>query len=526
MQKTVTFLTFLLFSTLIYAQDGTLDATFGTNGKLTTAVTPNNDKPRDMLVQPDNKIIVGGDVSVVFGDTVYMSLVRYNSNGTIDNTFGTNGKVTTGFADGICAIRGLALQADGKIIAVGFFTTLVNGVGTNIDFAIVRYNPNGTLDTSFDGDGRVTTNFNSSRNIAYAVAVQADGKIVVVGDSRQLSIFTLQTVIARYNTNGSLDTSFNGTGKSITTTEDDNIYQFFSVTLSLDNKIIVGKRSALSVQGGSLVGTRFTRYNSNGTLDTSFGNNGWISEVGQSPVHKALSNGKLLIVSNIYNPTTNSSFKLLRFKSNGSIDSAFGINGTVMTLFNVIGVSVDDILEQKDGKIVVSGSFSGFSSAEPFKFGVVRYLENGDLDNTFGSGGKSMLSLTYSGERYIKLGIQKDGKLINCGYHTDPTNKYNFVVARLNNTIVGVKNVAKNTPLSIFPNPTTNVLNIDFKEPITDAVKLTITDISGRIVYQQNYDKILINNDLQINISDLAAGFYVVTIVSDKENISRVIVKQ
>lgn len=525
MQKAITFLTFFLFSTLMYAQDGTLDATFGVNGKVATAVTPNNDKPRDMLVQPDNKIIVGGDVSVVFGDTVYMSLVRYNSNGTIDNTFGTNGKVTTGFANGICAIRGIALQADGKIIAVGFFTTLVNGVGTNIDFAVVRYNPNGTLDTSFDGDGRVTTNFNSGRNIAYAVAVQADGKIIVVGDSRQLSITTLQTVIARYNTNGSLDTFFNGTGKIITTIEDDNIYQFFSVTSLPDNKIIIGKRSAAPVQGGSLIGTRFTRYNGNGTLDTSFGNNGWISEVGQSPVHKVLSNGKLLIVSNIYNPTTNSSFKLLRFKSNGSIDSTFGINGTVTTLFSVIGVSVDDILEQKDGKLIVSGSFSGFSFSEPYRFGVVRYLENGDLDNTFGSGGKSMLSLTYSGERYIKLGTQKDGKIINCGYHTDPTNKYNFVVARLNNTIVSIKNAAKNTPLSIFPNPTTNALNIDFKESITDAVKLTITDITGRVVYQKNYDKGLTNNYLQINIHDFTAGLYVVNIVSDKENFSRIISK-
>ena len=104
--------------------------------------------------------------------------------------------------------------------------------------------------------------------------------------------------------------------------------------------------------------------------------------------------------------------------------------------------------------------------------------------------------------------------------------KRNISLIRINNNVnVSTQSPPKNTPLSIYPNPTTNLLNIDFKEPITTDVKLTITDITGRVVYQKNYAKTLVNNNLQINIQDLTAGLYVVNVFLDKENISRVISK-
>jgi uncharacterized delta-60 repeat protein len=524
MQKIFTFLSFFFFPNLMYAQDGTLDLTFGINGKVTTAVTLNDDLPRDMLVQPDNKIIVGGDVSVAIGDTAYMSLIRYNRNGTIDNTFGTNGKVTTGFADGICGIKAMALQTDGKIVTVGFFNKRINGISVNIDFAVVRYNSDGTLDTSFDGDGRVTTDFNSINDIAAAVTIQANGKIVVAGNSQQDG--KMQPAMARYNVNGSLDASFNRTGKVLTLFPSDENYQIFTITVLGNGKIMLGKRALFDSGQYKLVATNMWRYTTDGQLDTSFGNNGRLGEVAELPINKVLRNNKILIVSQVFNPITGSSFKLLRYTSEGLTDPTFGTNGTVITPFTNPYVNVTDILEQKDGKIVIGGTFSGATTSAPYSFGLVRYLPNGLLDTTFGIYGKTILSPTLTGEGYIKLGIQDDGKIIYCGGYLDDMNKVNIVVTRFNNTLVRVKFINKNTPLSIYPNPTTNVLNIDFKEPILDVVKLTITDISGRMVYQKRYDKALINNNLQINIGDLAAGLYVVNIVSDKENISRIIAKQ
>jgi uncharacterized delta-60 repeat protein len=499
MHKAITFLTFFLFPTLMY-------------------------KPRDMLVQPDNKFIVASDVTVVIGDTAYISLIRYNSNGTIDNTFGTNGKVTTGFDGGLCGVKALTLQADGKIVAVGFFNRRVNGISQDIDFAVLRYNSNGTLDTSFDADGRVTTDFGSTNDVAHAVAIQSDGKIVVAGDSKQSG--KIQTFLARYNPNGALDASFNGIGKLATTMINDVNDRFITLAIVDDNKIMLGKRTFTDYGQIQVTGTQVIRYNSDGNLDTSFGGGGRVSEVGSTPIHRVFKNGKMLVANNIFRSITGGGFKLKRFDQDGKIDATFGINGEVTTDFTQIGVGVTDILEQKDGKIVVSGIFSGVNPTDIYSFGLVRYKANGTLDSTFGTNGKTILLPTLTSETYIRLGIQSDGKILYCGGYTQEANKSNIVVARFNNTIVSVKNVQQNTPLSIFPNPTTNVLNIDFKKPITDVLKVTITDISGRLVYQQNYDKGLINSNLQINSQDFMAGLYIVNIVSDKENISQMIVKQ
>jgi uncharacterized delta-60 repeat protein len=525
MKKTLTIFSFLSLPFMLFAQtQGSLDATFGTNGKVITAVTTLNDKSKDLLVQPDGKIIVGGEVSNVLGDTSYIELVRYNTNGSVDNSFGINGKVFTGFNNVNCSLKALALQPDGKIVAVGYTLDKAIVANTKTDFAIVRYNPNGSLDTSFDGDGRVTTDFNSDVDIAYALAIQTDGKIVVVGDSKQGR--QMQSVMARYNPNGALDVTFNGNGKILTSLFRDDGYQIYTVTVLSDNNILLGKRTFSDSGQYQLVATDMLKYSSAGILDISFGNvGGRLNEVSQFPIHKVLSNGKILIASYIFNPIDGSSIQLLRYNANGRKDSTYGNQGIIITRYKNPAVSVTDFIEQKDGRIAVLARFSTFVSGQPDSFGLVRYNYDGSLDNTFGTLGNAHFPRTFNGEQYNKLTIQSDGKLVACGTHTDPTNKFNFIVSRFNNLISAIKNPEKIGPLSIFPNPTKNELNIDLKGLIHANFLLKITDLTGRIVYQNKYDKSLIGNTLQINISDLIAGLYVLSMTSDKERVSQLFSK-
>src|SRR5215472_13365072 len=168
------------FALVRYNSNGTLDASFGTGGKVTTAFfvsSPSFSAAQafSVAVQPDGRIVAAGNAAV--GGAFDFALARYNSNGTLDTSFGTNGKVTTDFAgvdDVPSEPSGVALQGDGKIVVVG-------QTGDVYDFALARYNGNGTLDTSFGTSGKVTTDFAGANDLPFSVAVQPDGNIVVAG---------------------------------------------------------------------------------------------------------------------------------------------------------------------------------------------------------------------------------------------------------------------------------------------------------------------------------------------------------
>ena len=188
------------FAVARFNADGSLDTSFGGTGKVLTAVGGNSSRGTGVALQGDGKIVVSG---VSYNTSTMGSLVRYNSNGSVDL------RVTTDFttSDFAAAKNSVAIQHDGKIVVAG---TSPNG--SNTDFGLVRYNPNGSLDTSFGGTGRVITDFGgNSDDSAMSVAVQSDGKIVVIGSS--FSGNNGGFALARYNSNGTLDTFFNGTGK-------------------------------------------------------------------------------------------------------------------------------------------------------------------------------------------------------------------------------------------------------------------------------------------------------------------------
>ena len=207
---------------------------------------------RGVALQGDGKIVVVGGG----GSGADFALARYNTDGSLDTSFSGDGKLTTDFGSSDAGAA-VAVQGDGKIVAVG---------GSAGDFALARYNPNGSLDTSFSGDGKQTTDFGGFGQVAAGVALQGDGKIVVAGNGGSTGN-SVDFALARYNTDGSLDTSFSGDGKQKTDFGDFDVAT--GVALQADGKIVaVGVTRA---GGGDFA---LARYNPNGSLDTSFSGDG------------------------------------------------------------------------------------------------------------------------------------------------------------------------------------------------------------------------------------------------------------
>src|SRR5947199_876603 len=194
------------------------------------------------------------------------------ADGDLDPTFGTDGKVLTDFDHSTDIADAVAIQADGKSVVVG--TTYINNDFSGEDFAVARYNPDGTLDKTFGVGGKVQTDFPGLAAVASSVVIQPDGKIVVAGGAFPLFTFLGDFKVVRYNPNGSLDTSF-GDGGIVTTTFPEGSYAF-ALALQSDGKIIAAGTVFVDFNPGDMSDTDFAlaRYNPDGSLDRTFGNGG------------------------------------------------------------------------------------------------------------------------------------------------------------------------------------------------------------------------------------------------------------
>jgi uncharacterized delta-60 repeat protein len=535
MQKLLILLSFLCTSHVISAQvSGTLDLTFGTNGRVTTPVSQGSDFANVIVVQADNKILVAGRYQqkplpgTIFIDSVYSELVRYNPNGTIDNTFGTNGKATlpNNISDSNDAWA-MTVQNDGKILVAGY-----GGLG---GFFIARFTTNGALDLTFNGNGIVKKFFRSSQNLSpdsdviYSILVQNDGKIIVAGRTIEFSAVNSLIGLARFNADGSFDVSFGNQGRVIKQVNANKSIDIRSISLQSNNKILIAGYQFVNVFGNVTQRDMvILRYNSIGIIDSSFANNGVLVTPNCDAFSiKVLSNDKIVVGGSVDIDTIQKTkaFALFQYTTNGILDNTFGTNGKVVSEIRN-NCFATDMIVQKDNKILLAGA--GPNTVNNSDFIMARYNVNGSFDNSFGTNGQSVIIAADYWLEYFRMALQNDGKIV-VSHTYNSANKYNFVVSRYNNNIAGVgtdnASIEKKGPLSIFPNPTKNDLNIDLKDKINTDFSIKISDLTGRIVYQNKYDKTLINNVLQINIGDLTSGLYVVTIQSEKEIMSQLISK-
>jgi|GEM_PF-2912971 len=383
-----------------------LDASFGGDGIVTTDFG-GYELGESLALQPDGKIILTG--SFYYYDHLNQShhdfaLSRYNANGSLDTTFNTDGKVTLDLG-GQEEAYDVALQPDGKIIVAG---NSYNGSSSN--FVLLRYNPNGSLDTTFSGDGKILTNIIHGVD----VAVQSDGKIVVAGHwyNGEKSGFSL----VRYNSDGLLDTTFDGDGKAITYFA--NSAHGSEIAIQPDGRIVV---IGYSYIGPSNYDFALARYNSNGSLDTTFDADGKVNmDFGGDDTTSGVAiqpDGKIVVVGtrNNGNAGVDNDFVLARYNSDGSLDTTFDADGKVILRlgFGDIGT---DIALQSNGRILMLGSAAhvspGFSL--DYDFALLRFNHDGSLDTTFDTDGMIILDLSPY-DPADEIALQPDGKIVLSG---------------------------------------------------------------------------------------------------------------
>jgi uncharacterized delta-60 repeat protein len=350
-----------------YNLDGSLDTSFSGDGRVQTNFT-GSDGANDVALQ-GNKIVVAGR-SLDDTGTAHFALARYNPDGSLDPNFSGDGKRTTIFgSSGEQGATGVALQSDGKIVAVG-----TTNEGGSDDFALARYRLDGSLDPSFSGDGKQTTDFGFEElDQAFGVAIQADGKIMVVGDGGFVAFFAL----ARYNPDGTLDPSFSGDGRHQVSFVGgpDTANEATAVALQGDGKIVAVGRAGNFATGD--VDFALARLNANGSLDTSFSGDGRqttsFSEGGfDGATDVAIqANGRIVAVGVASGGgATGDDFGLARYNANGSLDTSFSGDGRKRTSFGTNFDGFDGALGvalQGDGRIVAVG----FGNDE---FALARYL--------------------------------------------------------------------------------------------------------------------------------------------------------
>ncbi len=420
------------FAVARYDTDGTLDTTFGTKGTVRTQVNGiygNNDAGSAVAVQRDGKIVVAGTSNGSF------ALARYNSDGTLDNTFGSGGTVSSTYhgSDGTGDFgRSLVIQLDGKIVVAGSAYTFMDGGNT---FAVARIDTDGVLDDTFAEFGSVKLPlFGYGPNaLGESVALGSDGRLYVAGlfnnDDGQGNEFALY----RLRADGSLDSTFGTDGFVGNKIDGGNAGddEGMSVTVLEDGKVMIGGFSK-STSGFAFAACR---YDSTGVVDSTFGTSGSmrINIYGGSGADDEASSliiqpdGKFVMAG--YSVVdTSQLIAIARCDSNGSLDDSFNQTGTTKTA--TPGGFGDDratgLAIQPDGKIVVAGG-SGQ------KFAVARYNSDGSLDSQFGNGGKAKVSISggYGNDAGESVAIQSDGKIVVAG-HTSNGSKGEFAVARFN----------------------------------------------------------------------------------------------
>lgn len=351
---------------------------------------------------------------VVAGDAneLDFAVTRYNIDGSFDTAFDGDGIVVTDIGGGTDKGKAVVIQDDGKIVVAGAGT-----IGGNMGFAVVRYNSDGSLDSSFDGDGKVTTSLGSIVDEARAVALQDDGKIIVAGLALIQSEPSVRSDfgVVRFNTNGSLDTSFGSGGKVLIAMG--NGYEYANaVAIQGDGKIVIAGKATSPVQGG-VIDFALARCNANGSLDSAFGTGGKVftSIGGNYDVAEAVAiqnDGKIVVAGTCnFFPVR---FALVRYKTDGSLDDGFGSGGMVTT--NILSGNESNahalcILD--DGKIMLAGEVANGSAG--YDFALARYTSSGAIDTTFGKGGKVTTPIGSSLDFGRSIAIQSDGRIVVVG---------------------------------------------------------------------------------------------------------------
>jgi uncharacterized delta-60 repeat protein len=489
----------LINATNIYSQAGSLDTSFGTGGKVVTSINSGADKAYAVAIQTDGKIIVAGMTTNASTGKDFACL-RYNTDGTLDSTFGTAGIVTidvqTGSDD---VVYSTVIQSDGKILLAGY-----SDDGSNKNAAIVRLNSTGTLDTTFGTSGKVLTDFITGRaDEIKTIKIHSLTGNIVVGGTSSVTSTNSQAVIARYTSSGLLDTTFNTTGKVLlANASGSGTYYYVIEDLSVKSNGKISAIGWINQQGLQWSANHYgCRLNSNGTMDTSFSTDGLIvTNGGFNGDDKSFSmilnsDDSILFSGGGYLSTLEYDYFLGLYDSAGSsaVGKALFDYGSLIKDISY-GMGIDST-----GKIVLAGS--NLTSVTSSTFGIARVNANYTVDSTFGTAGKVTTTFgTNTTNEAFDMAIQSDDKIIAVGYTGN-----DFAIARYNGNTLSNNEFDLNKQISLYPNPVKNQLNIDFQNNQINIDTYKIFDINGRIILNGN----LSNGLNQINVENISKGMYI-----------------
>lgn len=493
------FLSGFLFGHMACAQMA-LDPAFGIGGMVVTSFGQRCEIAYNMVLQPDGKIIVLGNFDPEPG--VYDSdlmLARFNSDGTVDSTFGTNG-LTLVDVNGDEHAFDAVVQADGSIVVAG---ASYNVPGQ--DKLVMRFTSNGVLDPSFGNGGVVLIDDSFQFEHLRGVALQTDERIVVVGGGFDGDYPTMY--MARLNTDGSLDSTFSGDGKLEFQLAEVNCFAM-DVALQSDGRIVCAGP-------GQVIGSSFdpgvARCLPDGTLDSTFSDDGkvtipWCIFFDDVRAVAIQQDGKILIAGADSVSSQASTIAVSRFFADGTLDSAFGQNGTVMAQTGIgSDTRCNAMAVDPDGNILLAGTFR--SSATEFKSYLCRLDDNGTFDPAFGVGGEFIHSTPGMREQIWGMALQPDGAIVLAGLGGDYTigdvllMRYADISTAMTST----------DPATVRMRADAH--GIVLVAPSSGSAAYQVTDAIGRVVVQGSMAMVRNEEERITWRSPLSTGPYVVTLM-------------
>ncbi len=399
---------------------GTLDTTFGNNsGWTANTFNPGVDsRGNSSVLDSSGRLVVTGYTMDPTGAFEQLIVARYTSNGSLDTTFGTNGWTATTFNPGVdSGGTSLVLDSSGRLLVTGY---IADPTGAVKQLLVARYTSNGILDTTFGTNGWTASIFNLAvYSRGKSLVLDSSGRIIVVGDTFDSNKNFSQLLVARYTSNGILDTTFGTNGWTATTFNHGVDSAGISLVLDSSGRLLVtGYTKDPTNKFYQLL---VARYTSNGILDTKFGTNGWtattfnpgVDSTGNSLVLD--SSGRLLVTGTTKDPT-NKFYQLLvaRYTSNGILDTKFGTNGWTATTFNPgVDSGGTSLVLDSSGRLLVTGYIVDLRVG--LLLLVARYTTAGILDNTFGTNGWT--ATNFDGGAYgNSLLLDSSGRLVVTGY--------------------------------------------------------------------------------------------------------------
>ncbi len=392
------------------AAPGDLDGGFGDAGIVLTHVTDRSDSGNAIAVQPDGKLVVAGTTDQ-YWSALDVIVIRYLPDGTIDQSFGNDGSMIVSIGTWDDYATAVAVRPDGKIVVGGYWLA-----GAHYQIGVIRLLPGGTLDPTFGVNGIARADIGPNHDLARALVLQPDGKIVTAGESWTGVRYAVAHV--RFLDDGSLDPTFGTNGSTVGPVLDQNVVAY-AEALQADGALVAGG----FVYGATGMQWLVVRHFADGTLDTGFGNGGVVTAdlgSGDESVRSIViqPDGKIVTAGYVdLGEGSGKDFALVRLLPDGSFDPTFGENGRAITALGSADDIATTVLLQADGKLVVAGSTFTDTYED---VALARYTANGALDATFGTNGVVHRNIGLNRDGAEGAALQTDQKIVVTGYAVAP----------------------------------------------------------------------------------------------------------